>query len=405
MLDLNAGNNVTTVQRTNSSENIEISSLYIDGNGVTWINLHTNASSGYSELISYDLSSGNSTTYKQDGVAYFYQFVDSSKGNYWYGIAFKTYITEAALDGMDYISILNVTTASGGLITADEVLNELTTFPDVNTWETVTNLGTLDNPALNVSYNISTSSTGLPVELVPNITDNTGSNSTTDTGDNSTDTGDNSTDTGNNSTSTNSTQVDNNSTQGVDSNSTENSNSSAQSSNSTESENTTTNSTVEMNVTTTAEVASTSSVAVTSATVGVAAVANVVSSTTAVSRAGTGAAGGTSSSGSSQSVWAMINFYQEILLLPMLGTYIGNDFLYYITEFELAIFDFQFLKFIEVPVCESGPSLLDLIDYEQPDELFADNEFESGSAFFNCFQIIKAMLIFLILNMIFLVFR
>ena len=89
----------------------------------------------------------------------------------------------------------------------------------------------------------------------------------------------------------------------------------------------------------------------------------------------------------------------------MLGTYIGNNFLYYITEFELAIFDFQFLKFIEVPVCESGPSLLDLIDYEQPDELFADNEFESGSAFFNCFQIIKAMLIFLILNMLFLVFR
>ena len=89
----------------------------------------------------------------------------------------------------------------------------------------------------------------------------------------------------------------------------------------------------------------------------------------------------------------------------MLGTYLGEDFLYYITEFEMALFDFKFLKSVQIPVLESGPSFVDKLDYEQPDELFADNEFESGSAFFNCFQIYKALLIFLFFNMLFLIFR
>ena len=161
----------------------------------------------------------------------------------------------------------------------------------------------------------------------------------------------------------------------------------------------------QLNATTTAEVASATTLAVTSGTVGVAAVANVVSSTTAASRVGTGAAGGASSSGSPQSLWAMINLYQEILLIPMLGTYLGNDFHYYVTEFELALFDFEFLKFTPVPVFEFGPSIIDELDFDQPDELFANNHFESGSAFYNCFQLLKVMFFWFILDMIFLVFR
>ena len=106
-----------------------------------------------------------------------------------------------------------------------------------------------------------------------------------------------------------------------------------------------------------------------------------------------------------QSIWAQINLYQDIILIPMLGTYLGNDFHFYITEFELVSFDFEFLKFMEFPVLESGPSIIDELDYEQPDELFADNQIESGSAFVNHFQFIKAMFITLLLNMTFILFR
>ena len=121
--------------KTNSDQDVEISSLYVDSNGVTWISLYTNSSPGYSELISYDMSSGSSTTYKQTGVSYFYQFVDAANDNYWYGVAFKSYITEVRLSYMDYIDILNVTTASGGLITADEVLLENISFPVTNLYD------------------------------------------------------------------------------------------------------------------------------------------------------------------------------------------------------------------------------------------------------------------------------
>ena len=124
--------------------------------------------------------------------------------------------------------------------------------------------------------------------------------------------------------------------------------------------------------------------------------------------AGAEAGRGNSSSNSKsnkQRLWAIINLYQEILLIPMLGTYLGNDFHFYLTEFELALFGFQFLKFVEFPVFEIGPSIIDEIDYEQPDELFADNGFESGSAFFNCFQIFKAMFIIFIFNLGFLIYK
>ena len=367
-LDLSTGNNVTTVKKTNSDQDVEISSLYVDSNGVAWISLYTNASSGYSELISYDISSGNSTVYKQTGVAYFYQFVNVTNYNYWYGVTYTINTTESIIEGMNYVNILNVTTASGGLIAADEDFDEYTSFPNVSSWVTVTNRSTPNNSALGTGYNKVSRYVVLPGALVPpDVPEEPETNCTTDNGNNSTDT-----------------------------NSTEDNSNTTQNSNSTEAS-------TGFNVSRTVSVASSASVAVTSATVGVAAVTNLVSSATTVS--GAGAGGGTSSSEGSQSVWAMVNFYQEILMLPMLGTYMGNNFNYYITEFRLVLFNFQFLKLFQVPFFESGPSIIVVIDYEQPNELFADNEFESGSAFFNCFQIIKAMLIFLIFNTTFLVFR
>ena len=105
-----------------------------------------------------------------------------------------------------------------------------------------------------------------------------------------------------------------------------------------------------------------------------------------------------SSSGSGQSIWALINQYQLIILLPMLGTHLENDFEFYITEFELVSFDFDFMDFITFPFIDSQ---IDGIDYKQPEKLFRNNGVESGSFFFNHYRFVKVMLIFLILNLIF----
>ena len=142
-----------------------------------------------------------------------------------------------------------------------------------------------------------------------------------------------------------------------------------------------------------------------SGTIAIVAVANIASS---ISSSGAGEDTDKEEndySRSKQRYWILINLYQEILLLPMLGTYIGDDFHFYITEFAFVLFDFHFLKFAPVPVLESGPSIINQIDYEQPDELFNDNEFESGSAFFNCFQILKILLLVFLINLGYLIYR
>ena len=343
VLDISTGSNVTTIKKTDSDQDVEISSLYIDSNGVTWISLYANTSPRYSELISYDMSSGNSTTYKQTGVAYLYQFVDPNNNNYWYGVALNTITTTAILDGMDYIDILNVTTTSGGLIDADEDFNTSTPFPTENSWVTETDWDTENGRVTARGYNFALTTVDLPAALLSNSTGQPDTNSTTNVDNNSTQNTTTNSNPQNNTTDSNpqNTTTDSNPQNTTTSSNTQNNNNPAIE--------TTTNNT-KKNITASTKVASTMTVAIISVTVGVAAVAHVVSSATVVSRVGVEAAGSTSSTGSSQSFWAIVNLYQDIVLLPMLGTYLGDNFIYYITEFELALFDFQFLKFVQVPV-------------------------------------------------------
>ena len=133
----------------------------------------------------------------------------------------------------------------------------------------------------------------------------------------------------------------------------------------------------------------------------------LVSLTVALAAVGyvSSASSSSNSTNSKQSIWAQINLYQDIILIPLLGTYLGNDFHFYITEFEMVFFNFEFLKFIEFPILESGLSIIEELDYEQPNELFSENEIESGSAFVNYFQFIKALFIIFVINIVFIVFR
>ena len=105
-----------------------------------------------------------------------------------------------------------------------------------------------------------------------------------------------------------------------------------------------------------------------------------------------------SSSSSGQSIWALVNQYQLIILLPMLGTYLENDFEFYITEFQLVSFDFDFMNFIKFPFFDSE---IGHIDYSQPDKIFEDNGVESGSFIYNQYNFIKIMLIVIIIDLIF----
>ena len=61
------------------------------------------------------------------------------------------------------------------------------------------------------------------------------------------------------------------------------------------------------------------------------------------------------------------------------------------------------MNFIQLPGIDT--SLINTIDFEQPDKLFEENDFESGSFFKNQIGLFKSMLIVILANIIFLIVR
>ena len=137
----------------NSGQSTIISSLYIDSNSICWLNFFGSTTTGFSELISYDAATDTFKAYQQDGVAYYYQFVDASNNNYWYGIALSSNTTGALVNNMDSISLITVeTSTSVGLEDSNLTISSQSLgshdFP-TKTWSTGTS-----NPEADLTYNV-----------------------------------------------------------------------------------------------------------------------------------------------------------------------------------------------------------------------------------------------------------
>ena len=103
------------------------------------------------------------------------------------------------------------------------------------------------------------------------------------------------------------------------------------------------------------------------------------------------------SSVAGQGLWALVNHFQLIILIPLLGTYLENDFKYFIHELEFVSFDFDFIDFIKFPFIDEQ---VEVMDYIQPDKLFRNHGTESGSFFNNHYGFFKMLLIIFILNIL-----
>ena len=124
-------------------------------------------------------------------------------------------------------------------------------------------------------------------------------------------------------------------------------------------------------------------------------------------------------SSSKQPILALINQYQLLLLLPLLGTYIEDDFQDFVTEFQYMSFDFKFIDFVTefqymsfdfkfIDNIFNWPyidSLVSKIDYEQPEYIFRMNGIESGSFVHNHYTFFKLIIIISILDAIFSLIR
>ena len=103
-----------------------------------------------------------------------------------------------------------------------------------------------------------------------------------------------------------------------------------------------------------------------------------------------------------QSAWALLNQYQLILILPYLKSYLTKEFKFFIRDFKFALFDFDFLNIIPIPYLTKDTNTL---HYPQPDEIFAENDLESGSFIVNQLDLFKMIFIIGVIHSVFMVLR
>lgn len=83
-------------------------------------------------------------------------------------------------------------------------------------------------------------------------------------------------------------------------------------------------------------------------------------------------------------------------MLPLLNTYMPDQFVYFIREFQFVLLDFSFADFMTIQPLKR---LVLKLDYEQPHDYLIDSEIESGSHMVNQFNNLQVLLVFIMINM------
>ena len=103
---------------------------------------------------------------------------------------------------------------------------------------------------------------------------------------------------------------------------------------------------------------------------------------------------------SPQSIWGLINQYQLFLILPFLDCYIPGNFIDFIRELQVTLFEMSMLHVIPLPFLEQ---FICLLDYPHPYDEFSRNEVDSGSFIVTQVEFIKLVLIASMLHVVVLV--
>ena len=141
------------MKNTNTGQDVQIGSLYVDSNSVTWLSFFHQSDSDYSELIKYDMTTDTFTTYQQTGAKYFYQYVNGSNNDYWYGVVSSLKTTGALVENMGLVSLITVSTSTTiGLTNSSFSITYL--FPtnvifNSQQWSTATS-----NPESDLAYEV-----------------------------------------------------------------------------------------------------------------------------------------------------------------------------------------------------------------------------------------------------------
>jgi len=100
------------------------------------------------------------------------------------------------------------------------------------------------------------------------------------------------------------------------------------------------------------------------------------------------------------SVWALANQLQLIMLFPFLKLQLTDEFSYFLNDFQFTTFKLDFLPKLDIPYVEKK---INTLQYVQTDPILIDSGFESGSYFINFLGVFRSLFFFLIANSIFLI--
>ncbi|CAI2384688.1 unnamed protein product [Moneuplotes crassus] len=100
---------------------------------------------------------------------------------------------------------------------------------------------------------------------------------------------------------------------------------------------------------------------------------------------------------SSQNVWALLNQYQLFLIIPFLIVKLPSEFKRTLRALQFSLINMDFMNSKSLQGINTA---IDQVDYENPYDEFTENEFESGSAFVNCFDIIMSLCGIVLLNLL-----
>jgi hypothetical protein len=118
-----------------------------------------------------------------------------------------------------------------------------------------------------------------------------------------------------------------------------------------------------------------------------------VTSTLAMSSMAASLAGAIAFGSSLNSMWALANQLQMIVLFPFLKIELTEEFLYFIKNFHFTTFNLDFLSNLDIPFISDE---IYALDFTQEDEVFKNNGFSSGSYFINFLGVFKSLGIFIV---------
>lgn len=113
-----------------------------------------------------------------------------------------------------------------------------------------------------------------------------------------------------------------------------------------------------------------------------------ITSTLALSSMAVTLAGALAFGSSINSMWALANQLQMIVLFPFLKVELTKEFLDFIQNFHFTTFSLDFLSNLDIPYISDEVYTL---DFTQKDKVFKDNGFSSGSYFINFLGVFKSL--------------